>query len=274
MSTSEASPSWEIDYESAPDNVRVEPGMYKAVCTDIGKVTTYIEHQRKFFTVRFTLHETGEIVPKYINVDDRNERLSKGAAFRSDLYRVWVAVMGRRPERGEKLSYDCLLGREAIVELVDKTHKETGEIYSRVKRVLSAQCALSPMLKTQYLNVSNSQSLNLSHTRSLNVSSSQVPLHDCAVDKRLSAEDREEMKSYSSPTDKGRTAQYADGLHNLSGDEDVSKQFENLTEAEIERKVGLAVDYLMRVPLARLNQTQRGARLAISKLRCPVEVAA
>jgi hypothetical protein len=132
--------------------------------------------------IDFSIHETGEVVSKYMNlgvVKDATTPPNAQLGPRTDYYKLWSLAVGRKPMKNEPMDPARIIGVEFLVQVGDKKLGGDGEAYSMVqsvKRELEAHEALSSSLNDSLLNSSSlsPQLLNVSNTQLLNVSGAQV----------------------------------------------------------------------------------------------------
>jgi hypothetical protein len=159
----------------------MEPGEYRATCTAVRNPEVYRAFARWYMKVEFCIHETGEVVSKYVNLGAGTEP-NTSLGPRSDFYKLWTAAMGRRLEKNEVMDLSKIVGMEFMVTVGDKKHggdEGDGEAYSTVQSVKRFEAeALSSLLNVsepQCLSTSDTQSLNTSDTQLLTISGAQVP---------------------------------------------------------------------------------------------------
>lgn len=146
----------------ASERTRIEPGEYPATCTAVNPPTKYREFQRWYMRFDFTVHSTGEIVPKYINLGNGPEP-NLQLSHRSDYYKLWTLAMGRSPEKGEPMDPTKIIGKALWVTVEDRNHQSDGQSYSRIqtlRRETGDSEALNSVLNHSVLNSSETQELN------------------------------------------------------------------------------------------------------------------
>jgi hypothetical protein len=116
-----------LPVDESTGRVRIEEGEYRATCTAVHPPAIFRGFGRVFRRVDFAIHDDGSIVSKYVNMASGDK-----INIRSEYYKLWVATMGRRHEPGELLDLDVMVGKEFVVTVKDKVHKEVGDTYSVV----------------------------------------------------------------------------------------------------------------------------------------------
>ena len=124
------------------ERTRIEPGHYKATLTAVRKPELYRAYNRWYLRIDFTIHETGEAVPKYVSLGSGKEH-NLQLTPKTSYFKLWTLAVGRRPEKNEPMDPARMIGVEFLVEVADRQH-EDGELYSRVKDVKRGTVATEP----------------------------------------------------------------------------------------------------------------------------------
>jgi hypothetical protein len=117
----------------ALERVRIEPGEYQATCVAIQEPVKYRQYARWYMRCDFAVHETGEIVSRYLNLG-RGENANLQLSKRSDYFKLWTQAVGRNPEKNEPMDPGKIVGVDFWVMVADKEHRTDG-VYSRVESV-------------------------------------------------------------------------------------------------------------------------------------------
>jgi hypothetical protein len=117
----------------AASRTRIEPGEYQATCTAVRSPERYRAYNRWYIRVDFAIHETGEVVSRYLNLGT-GEHANLQLSTRSEYYKLWTAAAGRKPEKNEPMDPAQIVGVEFLVTVADKEHRTDG-VYSRVESV-------------------------------------------------------------------------------------------------------------------------------------------
>ena len=162
--------------DASHERTRIEPGEYRATCIAVKPPELYRAFTRWYMRVDFSIHETGEVVSKYINLGVGKEPNAQ-LGPRTDYYKLWSQAVGRKPAKNEVMDPARIIGVELLVMVADKHHGGDGEPYSMVQSVRRELEALSSSLNSSLLNSSSlsPQLLNVSDTQCLNDSGAQVP---------------------------------------------------------------------------------------------------
>lgn len=117
----------------AASRTRIEPGEYRATCTAVRQPELYRAYNRWYLRVDFAIHETGEVVSRYLNLGT-GEQANLQLSTRSDYYKLWIAAVGRKPDKNEPMDPSKIVGIEFLVIVADKEHRTDG-VYSRVESI-------------------------------------------------------------------------------------------------------------------------------------------
>jgi hypothetical protein len=90
---------------SSAEYCRVDPGVYRAVCVE--KQGPELSRIWKQYRLRlgFSLLDDGSLVSMFLNLGAK----AKMPGARSNIYRLWTLVKGRRPRPKEQCSLDCFV---------------------------------------------------------------------------------------------------------------------------------------------------------------------
>ena len=189
---------------------RIEPGDYIATCVAVHPPIEFSQYERMSQRIDFAIEGDGTVLKKYCNLGPSKSPW-KVVTPKSQYYKVWTAAMGRRPEPGEPITLDAIVGTRCRVTVVDKEHKEHGYIYSVVDKVRAVSQRADHPENPHCLNASASHSLNVSVPQHLSHSATQDAVlemgkPDWAVDSGTQDVGRGESQALSHSATQDRTS--------------------------------------------------------------------